>query len=61
MSMATTMAKDAAIAPIGKFDLNKRDWASYQEHLEQYFIVNNIKGADDEASASDTRRGCILA
>ena len=56
-------SRDAAFVPIGKienFDLDKGDWVSYQERLEQYFIVNNIKGIGDEESATDEQKVAIF-
>jgi len=33
----------ALIGSINPFDFNMKTWTSYQERLEQYFIVNGIK------------------
>jgi len=36
------------ISKLEQFHRGQEDWESYEEHLQQYFIVNNIKEAKNK-------------
>jgi hypothetical protein len=33
---------------IGPFDSGAEDWAAYCERLQQYFLANNVEGAEKQ-------------
>ena len=40
------MAMHGGFGAFGAFEDGREEWASYTEHLEQYFTTNNINTAE---------------
>ena len=38
----------AAHGKLDQFHMGQDDWESYEEHLQQYFVTNNVKDAEKQ-------------